>query len=82
MKDHRLKDDEPLQLPQYSPHPTYIFHQGHHKASPDLPTWRVIELVGHDRKGTPPPLPSLVVCNVSLKVSARVGANLLESEVP
>ena len=42
LQNHRLKDNEPLQVPQYVPHPVQIFHQGHHEASPKLPAWNVI----------------------------------------
>ena len=54
--------------------------------SPYLPTWRVVALVGHDREVTPPSLPSLIVRDSSMEVSAGVGVqpvpiDLLESEV-
>ena len=37
LQDHCLKDNEPLQVTHYVPHPAHIFHQGHHDASPNLP---------------------------------------------
>ena len=76
LQDHRLKDDEPLRVPQSVPHPVQLFHQGHHKASPDLPTWRVVAQGGNYREVTPPPLPNLIVPDTSIKVNARVGTNL------
>ena len=84
--DHRLKDDETLQVPQYVLHPKQLFHQSHHKASPDLPTWFIVAPGDHDHEVIPPPLTSLVFTNASMKDSAMVGVNsvpvdLLESEV-
>ena len=83
MQDHRLKGIEPLRVPSSVLHPAQIFQQVHHKASPDLPAWRVVV---HDREITPPPLPSLINPDAIMKVSARVELNpfpieLIESEV-
>ena len=72
---HRLKDNEPLLVTKSVLHPMQIFHQGHHKASPDLPTWRVVVPVRHDRKFMPPTLPNLIVTNASMKVISIVGVN-------
>ena len=81
-----MKDDEPLRVLQYVLHPTHLFHQGHHKASLNLPDCCVVAPVGHERKVTPTPLLSLIVHNASMEVSTRVGVNpfpvyLLESAV-
>ena len=73
LQDHRLKDDEPLRVPQSVPHPAQLFHQVHHKVSPDLPAWRVIAPLGHDRKVMPPPLPGCLVPDSVMNVGARVG---------
>ena len=59
--DHFLKDNESLLVPQYIPHPMQLFHQGHQKASPHLPTWRIIAPGGHDQEVTTPPPTSLIV---------------------
>ena len=80
LQDHRLKDDEPLQVTQY------VFHQSHNKVSPNLPTWHIVAPGGHDHEVTPPPRTSLIFTNASMKESARVGVksvpiDLLESEV-
>ena len=37
LQDHRLKDDELLQVPL-----SFLHHQGHHEASPNLPAWRAV----------------------------------------
>ena len=86
LQNNSLKDYQPLQVPQSVPHPAQLFHQGHHKASPDLPNWIIVAPGGHDRKVTPPPLTSLIVPYAAMKFSARVRVNpvsvdLFESEV-
>ena len=86
LQDHRLKENEPLRVPQSVPHPTQLLHQVHHKASPNITTWHVVPPEGNDRKVTLLPHSSLIITNASMKVSAKVGVNpvpidLLESEV-
>ena len=63
-----------------------IFHQGRNKAPPELPNWRIVAPGGHNHKVTPPPLPSLILLNATMEVSAGVSVklvplDLLESEV-
>ena len=86
LQEHRLKYDELLLEIQSIPHPTQIFHQGHHKALPDLTTWRVIVPGGRERKVMTPHLTSLIFINASMNAIARDGVNplpidLLELEV-
>ena len=62
-----------------------LIFQGPEKASPYLPSWRVIAAGGHDRDVTPSTLPHPLVCNAPVEVIARVGMypvpiDLLESE--
>ena len=85
-QDNRLKDNEPLQVPQYVPYPKQLFHQSHHKVSPNLPTWLIVYPGEHDHKVISSPLTSLIFTSASMKESAMVGVNsvpvdLLESEV-
>ena len=75
LQNHRLKDNEPLQVPQSVPYPTQISHQCHHKASTGIPAWIDVAPLGHDRKVTPPPLPHLVVTDSTIKVGVRIGMN-------
>ena len=42
LQDHRLKDDETLQVPQYVPHPLELRPQRTNEPPPDSPTWRAI----------------------------------------
>ena len=83
---HRLKDDEPLRVPLYVPHPTQLFDQVPGKAAPYLPTRSVVTTGGNDREVTPPTLKRLVFCNAPVEVITGVGVylfpiDILESEV-
>ena len=82
LKDHRLEDDGLLRVPLYVMHPLQLSHQSLHKASPDLPAWRVIAPRWHDHEVTPPPLPRLVVPDSAVEVCARVGVNPVSVDLP
>ena len=73
LQDHRLKDDEPLQVSQSVPHPPQLLPERPNKAPPESPARRVIEPQWHDRDVTSPRLPRSIIVDASVKVGARVG---------
>ena len=82
LQDHRLEDDETLQVPPPVPHPLHLGAEHPGEPAADLPTWRIIAPQWHDRKVTPSGFPHRVVSDAAVKMRAWVPVNPVPVDLP
>ena len=71
-QDHRLEDDELLQVPPSIPHPLHLLPKRPDELSSDFPTPRVIAPRWHAHEVTLPRLPCRVVSDAAVQVRAVI----------